>query len=75
MAVVKGTLVAFPVDLGGSFAGVTFDLPAGTAKFLVTGLAPGGDYDVTIDGAGGNVHVTVQPGSAKKADGGGVLSF
>ena len=48
-AVVKGTLVAFPVDLGGAFSSVTFDVPNTTKAFLVTGLVPNASYDTTIE--------------------------
>jgi len=74
--VVKQTLVAFPVDLGVAFAGVTFDVPESTTSFLITGLSPGGLYSVTTDmPEGGTFHVTVTLGGSKMADSGGVLAF
>lgn len=75
-AVVKGTLVAFPVDLGGAFSSVTFDVPNTTKAFLVTGLVPNASYDTTIEpSADGTLHVKIQSGGAKTADKGGVLAF
>jgi hypothetical protein len=75
-AVVRGTLVAFPVDLDGTFQSVTFDVPDTTKTFLVTGLAASGGYDVQVDPpAGGSIHIKVQTGSAKTADSAGVLAF
>jgi hypothetical protein len=74
-AVVKGTLVAFPVDITAAFSGVTIDVPTGTKSFLITGLAPGASYDVQLDPEGPMTHVSVQPGASKKADSGGVLAF
>jgi len=74
-ALVKGTAVLFPVTLG-TFAAVTFDVPATTTKFLVTGLVPAASYDVAITTpVAGTTEVVVQPGTAKQADSGGVLSF
>ena len=73
---VKGTLVAFPVNLGDTFAGVTFDVPQGVERFLITGLAPGGGYQVTMEDAlFGAAKVTVAPGAGQAADEGGVLAF
>jgi hypothetical protein len=73
-AVVKGTLVLFPVDAR-PVSEVSFTTPAGVTKHLVTGLAPNAGYDVVRKPAGGGEEVTVRPGSAAKADEGGVLAF
>lgn len=75
-AVVKGTLVAFPVNLKDAFSSVSFDVPESTTSYLITGLTPNGMYMVTADPpSGGQIHVTIQPGAGKAADSGGVLSF
>ena len=72
---VKGAAVLFPVDPSAALTSLTFTVPATTARFYVTGLSAGGKYDVATTPAGPNVTVKVQPGSAKTADGGGVLAF
>ncbi len=71
--VVKGVAVLFPVDLGGTVASLTYTVPAGTTAHVITGLAPNGGYAAVVQNAGGAVQVSVQPGSAYKADAGGVL--
>ncbi len=48
-------------------------MPAGTARHLVTGLVPGGGYDVETQMANGELSVTIRAGSAQQADDGGVL--
>ncbi len=74
--VVKGTLVAFPVDLGGEFGGVTFQVLEGVATYLITGLVPGGKYGVSVsDPVAGVVQVAVSPGGGETANSGGVLAF
>jgi len=72
-AVVAGTAVLFPVDAGVEVGELTYAAPAGTARHLVTGLVPGGGYDVETQAANGEVTVTICPGSAQQADDGGVL--
>lgn len=72
-AVVGGTAVLFPVDLGGNVDGVTVTVPGGTGRLLVTGLAAGGDYDVTTEEDGDDLTVTVTAGGDLTADDGGVL--
>lgn len=75
-AVVKGTLIAFPVDVAAPFAGVTFDVPDTTTTFLITGLTPGASFDVTLSPpSGGLITLTIQPGSSEQADDGGVLAL
>ncbi|KYF62983.1 hypothetical protein [Sorangium cellulosum] len=71
---VKGTLVLFPVDLG-AVSQVQYTAPAGVTRHLVTGLTPGASYDVSKKPGGGGDEITIRPGSATKADEGGVLSF
>lgn len=74
-AVVKGTAVLVPRDLGAPPSEIVYVVPAGTTSHLVTGLAPGGSYDVKTQAEGGGVTVTVKVGGAKKADAGGALLF
>jgi len=74
-AVIKSAAVLFPVDLSAAFTGVVFQVPAAVTSFYVTGLTAGGTYDVTTTPQGSRVLVSVQPGSAKTADAGGVLAF
>ena len=63
----------FPVNLGGSSRAWSSRCPE-TTSTLVTGLQPGGGYDVTAEKQGGNISVKVSSGSAQKADDGGVLT-
>lgn len=72
-AVVGGTAVLFPVDLGGEVAELVYAVPAGTARHLVTGLRSGGAYDVAAHTETGTLVVTIRPGAAHRADDGGVL--
>ena len=75
-AAVRGTAVLFPVDLGGSFSGVTYEVPSGVTAHKVTGLSAGAAYRVvSVPAAGGGATVTVSPGGEVVADSGGVLSF
>jgi hypothetical protein len=73
-AAVHGVAVLFPVDLG-PVGSVTFTAPSGTARFLVTGLTPGGKYSAQVTTTSTGVTVTVTSGSDKTADEGGVLAF
>ena len=73
-AVVKGAAVLFPVNLG-AVAEVKYAAPTAVTRHLVTGLAPGAGYDVARQPGGGGVQITIRPGSAVKADEGGVLAF
>jgi hypothetical protein len=70
---VKGYTVMFPVDLAAAFATTTFTAPAG--KYIVTGLTPNAQYDVTVTPNGNGADITVAPGTTKTADAGGVLEF
>jgi hypothetical protein len=75
-AFVKGTAVMFPVDTSAAFTSVTFVVPAAASnKFIVTGLMPGGTYDVSMQPGNATISITVTPGSGKTADEGGVLAF
>jgi hypothetical protein len=74
-AAFAGTAVLFPVDLGEAFAGVSYAVPTGTTRHLVTGLEPGGGYDVATRTDGDDLVVTVRPGTAQRADDGGVLAL
>jgi hypothetical protein len=73
-AIVKGTAVMFPVEIG-AVTEVRYTAPASVTRHLVTGLSPGGGYEVGRQPAGGGVQITVRPGAALKADEGGVLVF
>jgi hypothetical protein len=72
---VRSTAILFPVDLGIAFGTLTYNAPPGITTHLITGLQPNGSYDADIDGSGGRVRVTVRPGSAYRADSGGVLAL
>lgn len=73
-AVLGTSAVLFPVDLTAPFTQVTYSLPRGTSRQLITGLAPNGGYDVKTKAAGGSIEVTIAPGSAQRADQAGVLA-
>ena len=74
-AVVGTSVVMFPVELGAPFTRLTYLVPNGTLGQLVTGLAPGGAYEVTQKAAGGGVEVTLTPDGALRADAAGVLAI
>lgn len=74
-AMVAGTAVLFPVDPGVEVGELTYAAPAGTVRQLVTGLVPGGGYDIETQTAGGEVTVTIRSGSALIANDGGLLGF
>ncbi|MEA2598747.1 MAG: hypothetical protein QOF01_5216, partial [Thermomicrobiales bacterium] len=73
-AVVGTTAVLFPVEVGADVGELTYEVPADTTAHLITGLAPGGRYDATIESDGGVVRVSVAPGTSVLADDGGVLA-
>jgi hypothetical protein len=72
-AVVGDAVVLFPVNVGGEVADLTYTVPEGTSRHLVTGLEPGGGYDVETQDSNGELTVTIRTGSAQTADEGGVL--
>jgi len=72
-AVVAGTAILFPINLGAGPAGLAYTAPAGVARHFITGLTPGAGYTVQVAPAAGGDRVTVQAGGASRADSGGVL--
>lgn len=72
-AVVAGTAVLFPADLGGPFESTTYQVPEDTLRHLITGLEPGASYDVDVTATASGAEVTVRLGSTLRADGGGVV--
>jgi len=74
-ALTKDTIVLFPVDLDTPFSSLIYAVPADVVTHLVTGLTPGGSYDVIAQTIGSNVQVTIHSGTAYHADGGGVLAW
>ncbi len=72
-ATIKDTAVLFPVDLADELAELTYAVPQGTSTHLITGLAPGGRYDVQTEAENGDLIVTIRPGGKERADDGGVL--
>ena len=71
--VVAGTAVLFPVDVGVEVSELTYAVPTGTVRHLITGLVPGGGYDVETQTANGELNVTIRAGAAQVADAGGLL--
>lgn len=50
-----------------------YSAPAAASTHLISGLAPGGGYDVQRSATANGVQVTIQPGDQLRADEGGVL--
>ena len=59
-----------PLALAGT---VTFTVPAASTLVVVTDLAPSAGYSATASAAGGNLTVTVQPGSGFTTSANGAL--
>jgi hypothetical protein len=72
-AVVAGTAVIFPVDLGAEVATTTITVPSGLT-LLITGLRKDTGYRVDAQPGRDGTEVTIASGGDNKADGGGVLS-
>lgn len=72
-AVVGTTAVLFPVDAGGGRGELRYVVPAGTTAHVITGLVPGGGYDVATAPVAKGIAVRVTAGTAYRADAGGVL--
>ena len=70
-AQVANMLVLFPQDAKQTFSTLQYEAPAGTQKHLVTGLMANAAYEVKFDGN----SISITPGGALRADGGGVLAF
>ena len=73
--VVTDTAVLFPVSPTGPVITVTYSVPNTVTGQLITGLAPNGAYSVTLQSLGGNLPVTMGPGSGYLADRAGVLGL
>jgi hypothetical protein len=69
------TALLFPVDLSASFTSVTYRAPAAATRHLVTGLAPNGGYAVAMTAIGGEMEISIQPGTQVHADQAGVLTI
>jgi hypothetical protein len=68
-ALVGGTVVMFPKDLGATSA--AWSDPPNATRHLVTGLQPNTKYDVAVSGSA----ISVQPGTHNTTDDAGVLAF
>jgi len=73
--VVGDTAVLFPVQVGAEPGELSYTVPAAAVRHLITGLVPGGGYDVVAEPAADGLRVTVRGGTTELADDGGVLSF
>lgn len=70
------TAVVFPqTSPGRANASTTYRVPSTVTRHLITGLKPGAGYDVTLVAAGGQITVTVGPGTGFTADVGGVIGL
>ena len=74
-AVVAGTAVLFPVNLGAAPAQLAYIAPAGVTRHLITGLTPGAAYTAQSMPVAGGLRVLLQRGGTQNADSGGVLLF
>ena len=74
-ASVNDNIVLFPVDLNTTFTSLTYTAPLNITNHLITGLSPGGGYDVVTETSGVDLQVTIIPGTAYHADSGGVLAW
>jgi len=79
-ALVGGTAVLFPRDLGTPVDRVRYVVPTapatGAITYLVTGLVPGAGYAVAFENVGEERRVTVTAGGAEVvADEAGVVRF
>ncbi|MEX2543058.1 MAG: hypothetical protein WD314_14725 [Trueperaceae bacterium] len=74
-AVFGETVVLFPVDLDESFDRLSYLVPAGTVRHLITGLTPGAAFEVSSEATAQGLRVIVQPGAGSSADDGGVLDL
>ena len=72
-AVVGTTAVLFPVDVGAEISETRYMVPTGTTAHLITGLVPGGGYDVTTTESATGIAVVVTTGATYQADPGGVV--
>ena len=63
-AVVRGTAVLFPVNVGAAVTQLAYVAPAGVTRHLITGLTPGAAYTAQTAAVAGGVRVTVQPGGS-----------
>jgi len=69
------TAVLFAVNMGQTFNGVTYQVPATVTSHYVTGLKASAAYTVTKSTAGGMLTVTITAGGSTKADKAGVIHF
>jgi hypothetical protein len=72
---VGNTAILFAVEMAAPFASLIYAIPSTVTAQLITGLAPGGGYDVSSQRSGGQISVTLAPGTAYHADSGGVLAL
>ncbi|MFN8487800.1 MAG: Ig-like domain-containing protein [Caldilineaceae bacterium] len=74
-AITGNSIVLFPVSLNNA-GGTTYSVPTTVTNHLVTGLTPGGKYDVAVHLNGGAAQVVITAsGTMFTADSGGVLNF
>ena len=73
-AAVAETVVLFAKAVTQSLAtALNYTAPAGTLTHIITGLTPGGGYDVQVTAVNDEVKVMIQPGTQWQTDEGGVL--
>lgn len=73
VTVANNTVVMFVNSLGQAFAGVTYTIPSGVTRQVVTGLQPVTSYNVMTQPSATGLTVMITPGNGAKTDSGGVL--
>ena len=72
---IKNTAVVFPSSIARPATATTYTVPATVTRHLITGLAPGGGYNVTLSTVANVTTVAVTTGSMYTADVGGVIGI
>jgi hypothetical protein len=71
--VVASTAVLFQVEAGVTVETLTYAVPEGTTRHLITGLEPGDTYDVETGVIDARRVVTIRSGTTRTVDDGGML--
>jgi FG-GAP-like repeat len=72
---IKSTAVVFPASITQPATATTYSVPSTVTQHLITGLSPGGGYNVTLATVANVTTVSVTPGSMYTADVGGVIGI
>ncbi len=72
---IKNTAVVFPSSIAAPATATAYTVPATITRHLITGLTPGGGYDVSLSTASNMTTVSVTTGTMYTADIGGVIGI